>query len=237
LPFTATKVNQRDYVLVPNQPLAENTSYLLDDKNTCTNFPILGPKVTFQTSAVAPMPTALGNLIVTAGGVGSLDAVTSSGSCTSSILVDRVMVTLDFAPDARPWREVLHFETLVDDRVWNGNPTGNYVAPGTSGHGRGVDMVFRVCESHDPGVGIPGVGPGPHTVAMRARLPGTTMEWMTEPVSIQLECNVVPQRDVDTPVVQLDNNGCSTTESPSWLVLALIALARRKRRDHEQERE
>jgi hypothetical protein len=216
-------VTQYDHVIVPEQPLVEGTTYTLTDSNVCSSDMIEGPSVTFQAGPAAPMPTELGTLSLTFAGIAPLVVTTSSGSCTAEVEAARTVVTLTLAADALPWRDALHFETLVDGRPWT-ELNLLTTPPGSSSQGRGRDLLFRICHTDDPGV-VPGLDGNPHEVSMRATLPGSDVALTTPALSFQLECPAEP--DPVEPVTA--DGGCSTTTGTSpWLVL-LIGLGLRRR--------
>ena len=218
LGLTPTVLPDGDYVLVPDQPLVAGTSYILRDHNVCDGED--GPSAVFTVGPAAPLPASLGTLRATARGVAALEVETDGGSCSSQIDADQATIDLDLAPEVAPWRDVLHFETRVDDKPWH--PQTSIIrrdAPGTSWRGRGVDLVYRTCRTDDPLVSS-ALDAGAHVVAMRATLPGSTAVVSSTSVVVELAC------------ASDDSGGCSAggSQAAPWLVLALGALAARKRR-------
>jgi hypothetical protein len=226
LPFTATQLPDGDYVLVPDQPLTPGTAYVLTDQTTCAGMAI-GPNVTFQVADAAPPPASLGALAETANLVGPLQL---QGGASCSFEVDAHQIGIGLLPgfEATAWRDVLHFETLVDGRVWDTSRSViSAVPPGASWRGRGVDLLYRVCRTDE--VGAPeGLAAGPHEVEMRATLPGSGVVVRSSSLSVHLECAGDGLPDMDGT-----DGGCDAGGSGSsgWLLLgSLAAVAGLRRR-------
>jgi uncharacterized protein (TIGR03382 family) len=227
LPFTATRLPDGNYALVPEQPLTPGTSYVLTDQSACGGTPT-GPSVTFQVTGAAPLPRSLGALVETTNLVGRLQVATGGGACSSEVDAHQLGIELQLASEAMAWRDALHFETLVDERVWR--PSGSapaVVPPGASWRGRGVDLLYRVCTTEDDFVSE-GLAAGPHEAAMRATLPGSgTVLWSSSlPVSIECAGDDLPDADEA-------GGGCDAGGSGStgwWLLGSLAAVARLRRR-------
>lgn len=211
LPFTATPLaDSSAYLIAPEQPLVEGATYQIGDTNTCTDYPDYpaAPTSVFLVAASAPLPTSLGAVTVTDSEVATLNVPTSSGSCTFDVQADRAMLTLELSPDAMPWRDALHIETLVDGQIWSSRA-----------------QVYRTCHSDDPGAAT-GLAAGTHEVSMRATLPGTDIMLTTAAVTFSLECPGDPEDPSDTPS---DDGGCSTSGGAGGIVLlALLGLVRRR---------
>lgn len=87
---------------------------------------------------------------------------------------DELRAGLVSTEPARPWLDVLQFETWVDEKRWSYQESNiAVVPPGQSPAGRGRDRVFHVCSSMDDTV-FRGVTEGKHVVTMRATLPGSS---------------------------------------------------------------
>lgn len=242
LPFTATLVRSTpfysDWQLLLGQPLVEGTSYTATDSNVCPSPFHPSPVSTFSVGPASPLPTQLGALTVAPSEVGVLDLGTGSGRCEWPVDATSAKIQLELSADALPWRDALHFETLVDGLPWiNGDLGALYPAPGSNGQGRGIDLLFRWCYTDDLGV-VSGLGPGVHSVAMRATLPGTNVLLVTPPISISFECP--PPRvgaditDVVPEPAEQTGCGCATSDAspiaPLLLALATFAGARALRR-------
>ncbi|HEU0034439.1 MAG TPA: hypothetical protein VFQ53_27640 [Kofleriaceae bacterium] len=219
LPFTSTKLDNGDYLIVPDAPLAAGSSYVLADHNTC-DLGRTGPSVTFTATDDAPLPAQLGSIDVVQGGNAPLAVGTASGSCYADVIADQVKLALVPSADAQPWMDALQFETIVDGRRWlaigNINDT---IAPGATWQGRGRDLVYAVCKTPDASIDR-GLAPGEHTIEFHATLPGTAITWTTEPVTIYLYCGP------DSGVSGHDAGvGCSTSDGGSpWLVLGALLM-------------
>ena len=229
LPFTATALPGGDYVIVPDQPLVEGTTYVLEDLATCGGAP--GPRVTFTAGPSAPLPTSLGTVSTDPHGLrGELEVATASGSCSTTI--DAVSMSISLLPstDAAPWMSLLLFETVVDDQPWKIQSSINFPPPpGGSWRGRGRDLVFRTC-TPNLDASYPGMAPGGHPVAFRASLPN--MQPISTPdLNVELMCDSITDPDPTDP--SDDSGGCtSTTPTSSSLLLVAFAVLLRRRRDH-----
>jgi MYXO-CTERM domain-containing protein len=224
LPFTATKLPSGDYVIVPDAPLAAGTAYVLEDLMPCTFIPNNPPvRNTFTAGPSAPLPQSLGGVSLIGHGIqGDLEVGTSDGSCSKTVDAVSISVQLEPSADAQPWLSLLLFQTLVDDAVWSAQRQINVpIAPGESWKGRGIDLLYRVCEE-DTGNINRGLSVGGHRVQFRGALPGVATELYSSDTSVELMCDSTDP-DPDDPLGN-DGGGCSSSGAPS-LLLALLALA------------
>ena len=225
LPFTATAVGDGSFVLVPTQPLTENTTYVVTDNNTCTDsVGTMGPTTSFQVGPPAPLPTVLGTLDITSDAVEMIDVATISGSCSASILAHRVAITPNLIFEATPWTDVFHFETYVDGELWQ--RTESLPTP-ISVHG--TWQLYRTCQSDDD-LASQGLAAGPHTVTVKATIPGTSTVLWSEPLTIALYC---PGEDPgDDDANDGTDGGCQAggTTAPLWLLVGALGLVTRFRR-------
>jgi hypothetical protein len=227
LPFTATKLQDGTYHLVPSQPLTPGTAYVLTDQSTCGSGTMTGPSVMFQVAAAAPLPTSLGTLAQTSTLVGPLQISTASGSCSSQVEARQIRIELQLASDASPWRDALHFETLVDGQPWRASESINStLPPGASWRGRGVDLLYLVCKTDDLTISK-GLAAGAHEVVMRATLPGSGVVVQSSPLSVTLDC--ASDGKPGDGSSGGDSGGCdaggSGSSSSGWLVLGSLAAA------------
>jgi hypothetical protein len=213
LPFTTTALADGALLIVPTNPLAENTTYVVTDGNTCESSGYAGPTTTFQVGATAELPTALGSLSVVSDTVEMITVGTSSGSCSTSILGHRVGITPNLIAEATPWTSVFHFETYVDDQLWRRTESINIQASP-----RGTWELYRTCESTDTGAS-PGLAAGPHTVKVKATIPGTTTVLWSEPITVDMHCPGEPGAPDDP-----NGGGCNAGGTTGSLWLALVAL-------------
>ena len=238
VPITGSALPNGDWVFTIDAPLAEGTTYALRDLNVCAGDQI-GPTAMFAAAAAAPLPTELGTLAETEHLLGGLEVGTSSGSCSIGVEADQALIDLALAPSAVPWRDVLMFETLVDDLIWRPSSSINSsLPPGTSWGGRATDRVYSTCSSPDPSAS-PGLAVGPHEVTMRATLPGATTPVTATSLTVELSCANVPPDECSDALVPHggcddgdDHGGCNTGGTTGLLGLALVGLVMglRKRR-------
>jgi hypothetical protein len=230
LPLTATKLPDGAYLLAPKQPLTPGTDYVLKDQNTCGS--LAGPSVAFRAASTAPLPTSLGTLTETMNRTGSITVESGGGACSGEAEAHQIEIALQPSADALAWKDVLHFETIVDGRLWSSASSAvTWVPPGSSWRGRGVDLLYLVCKSDDEYI-ADGLAAGPHEIVMRATLPGTTTVVQSSPLTIQLECADAGPSDMDDPDGAGGGCAASGPGSASWLLLLgpLAALLGRGRR-------
>lgn len=228
LPFTATALDDGSFVLVPSEPLVEGTTYVVTDNNACPDSVGLdGPMATFHTGPAAPLPNVLGSLHVTSNAVEMMDVATASGSCSASILAHRVGITPELIFEATPWTDVFHFETYVDGTLWE--RTESILTPDAL---RGTWQVYRTCQSDDP-LASQGLDAGPHTVTVKAAIPGSSTELWSDSLTVELYCPGEGPGDGDDGGGSgggEDGGGCQAggTSAPMWLVLGMLALIARR---------
>lgn len=228
LPVTATAVGGGAFVLVPTQPLSENTAYVVTDHNTCADtVGTMGPTTSFQVGPPAPLPTVLGTLEITSDAIEMIDVATTSGSCSASILAHRVGITPALIFEATPWTDVFHFETYVDGALWQ--RTESLPTPISV---RGTWQLYRTCESDDP-LASAGLAAGPHTVTVKATIPGTSVVLSSEPLTVALDCpGEAPGDHGGDNAGGGADGGCQAggSSAPLWFVLGTLGLVARQRR-------
>jgi hypothetical protein len=233
IPFTAEPIGGTHYLLVPHVSLAEG-SYILADRNDCGPGGT-GPQVTFTVTPVAAMPTSLGPLVASAASLEKITLLDSSGPCDVDAQVSQASIQLAPSLVANPWLDVMHFETLVDGKLWSySNSAVQEIPPGASAAGRGVDRVFQVCSPNTKAQ--VGLLAGKHTVSMRAHVPGSTTTIMSDEIQVTLNCGDASDPGPDDPGGSHATGGCSAggTGASLWPLLALIGIiarlgARRRR--------
>jgi hypothetical protein len=179
----------------------------------------------------APPPTHLGTLVVTNGEIAPLEVASASGSCSSEVSADRSTFVLAPVTEAKPWLDVLQFETFVDGTKWQGASSINQLlAPGTSWQGRGHDLLYRVCQTTDAAVGR-GLDAGKHQVELHATLPGMQVALTSDSATAAVACPSDPEC-TDETTCKPDQAGCSASGASGapWLLLALGLLLCRCRR-------
>jgi MYXO-CTERM domain-containing protein len=236
LPFTATPRGDGTYLIVPSPALDEG-SYVLSDNNQCLGS--AGPRSSFTLGPAAPLPAQLGMLVAAPPQHGNLGVATAKGSCNELVYAAYVDLQLVLAPDAEPWANALHYETLVDGKRYRAAADINQIIPlGSSWVGRGRDRVIARCDSATPDGTFSGVEPGMHEIVLRATIPGTQIVLASSSVLVDLSCahNCDGVHGGDAGFGghghHDGHDGCSTAGgTPGVLGLALIALigARRRR--------
>lgn len=225
LPFTATALQNGDYVIVPGMPLVQGTSYVLEDPTVCDVGTV---KQTFTVGAAAGLPEALGAVqLIGHGSRGKIDVASFSGSCSTEIDVTSIGIELAPSAELAPWMPLLLFETIVDGQAWQIQPSiGARPAPGASWKGKGKDLLFRTCVDN-PDASFTGMSEGGHQVAFRATLPNGASALVTPAQAVELMCDdpIDPDPDPD------HDGGCSTGGAASLgaALLGLLALRRRRR--------
>jgi hypothetical protein len=202
-------------------PLAEGTTYTLADLHECEVDFYQPPSATFVAGPPAALPTTLGTLTST----GPTLATHRFACPDQTVEVVQQIVQLELSSDAAPWRDALHFRTLVDDSPWR-YEYRLFTPPDFAGYARDSDLIYALC---GPEGYMIGVSPGVHEVKMRATLPGTDLVLETPPITIELHCP--PDPTLPDPPPPIDD-GCATT-SPSWGVLGALLLLLRRRRRYE----
>lgn len=180
-----------DNVVTLGEPLVAGADYLLRGTLVCSE----GDAPYTQTShiTVAPaaaLPTELGTVTAADIGIGPVTAITYIGSCNLEVDASRSRVLLAMHASAEAWSDAMVFETWVDGARWR--PVGSLGGPigplSGSWIGRGEDVAYAHCVETDLVVDE-GLGEGPHTVEMRARIAGTT-DWVaSDTTSIALSCS------------------------------------------------
>lgn len=159
---------------------------------------------TFTAGPTAPLPTTLG-VLYGSGMMWGEVSVPEDGQCDMPAWAVYDELTLELSEDAAPWRDLLVFETLVDGLPYaplgSSNP-GGYGAsgtaePGGSWLGRGRDRIYALCDALPDTARSEGVEEGHHVVQMRATLPGTSIELVSDPLPLDLYCAPHPPYPCD----------------------------------------
>lgn len=169
-------------------------SYIFTTRRTCTF--MLGSgweqrvSVTISDQAAASPAGPVALKI----GLPNTDAlgIAAGVSCGESVNAAQLPIEMDLPEAMRTFRDQLYFETIVDGaRRWS--PSASIcspIVPGTSWRGKGVDLLFSVCD--DMQLSRSGLAAGRHTVEMRASLPGTDVSAVTSEVEVDLKCPKEP---------------------------------------------
>jgi len=228
LPFTTTAL-ANGVLIVPTNPLLENTTYTVTDGNQCEGYGV-GPTASFSVGSQAPLPAVLGTVEVASEGHDMIDVASASGSCSAQVLAHRIDISPNFDALALPWTNAFHFEIYVDGELWSRSESIN-----TPTSVRGTWRLYRVCESElDPYLLGSGLTAAAHEVKVKATIPGSTTELWTVPITVIAACpgegvDVNGDGDGDDEV-----GGCNATRGSgsAWLLFALALgySTRRKRR-------
>jgi hypothetical protein len=113
-------------------------------------------------------------------------------SCGATVTAAQLPIEMDLPEAMRAFRDQLYFETIIDGtRRWS--PSASIccpIVPGASWRGKGVDLLFSVCDDRE--LSRAGLAAGRHTVEMRASLPGTDVSAVTFEVEVDLKCPKEP---------------------------------------------
>jgi uncharacterized protein (TIGR03382 family) len=234
LPMTAMALPNGDFLLVPDAPLVAGTDYTVVDNTPCEYNPGPAAHATFHVVASAPLPATLGTLAITDHQEETFPVATTRGTCSSDVLADQARLALTPSDDALPWKDALHYQTIVDGQPWAAaNSLNQTSAPGSSWVGVAVDRIYHVCSTDDLSVGE-GLAAGPHQASMTATLPGSTVAISAAAVSLDLECSGSGSGSgsgSDGPVGgHADDGGCNAGGSPALSLALLVLLAARRRR-------
>ena len=233
LPFTATALSNGDYLLVPDAPLVAGTDYTIIDHTPCGTTPDAGPHATFHVVAAAPLPASLGTLDIIDHQQETFPVATASGSCTTDVLADQARLQLTPGADAVPWKDALHYQTVVDGQPWGASASINATyAPGSSWVGVAVDRLYHVCSTTDDTIGS-GLAAGNHQASMTATLPGSPVALAAAAVPVDLECSGSGSGS-NGPIAGGGEDGCSagggSAPVPGALLVLLVLGLRARRR-------
>jgi hypothetical protein len=228
--FTRSLSGPRTEVIIPSEGFEEGATYELDAASTCAARP--PTTTTFGVGAAAAEPTQLGTLSVTRE-VGSLP-IASGSTCSETIEAAQAIIDVELSSEAAPYASLLVYTTEVDGKPWTASASaGSEVHRAGSWKGIGRDLVYASCLPGQPST----LAPGPHSVVMKASLPGTPLELETPATEVDLACP--PSVDSPTDDVSSDrsSSSCAATGTPvrsgasgAALLCLAIALALRARR-------
>jgi uncharacterized protein (TIGR03382 family) len=237
---TAHGVSRAESLVMFDAPLVEGERYRLRAITSCETLeePRIA-EVEFEVGAAAPLPTALGALSAGDSTLGEVSQP-ASGSCFEPAAAAYVDIELTHPLETLPWKDVLVYHTYVDGEIyapqgsiiprhregWSSEGTPPDSLLGGSWIGRGRDRIYAQCGESN-GVNE-GVGEGPHMVRMRATLPGTDLVLETAEIPIELSCDDTVTAVAAEPACSATGPAAATTIG--WLVVATLAIARRRRR-------
>ncbi len=232
LPFSTMPLANGAFLIVPDEPLVEDTTYVVTDHNSCGEF-VDGPSASFVVGPSASLPIVLGSISATSERVETIDVSTSSGSCSTEVTAHRVTITPDLIAEAIPWSSVFHFEILVDGEVWQATDSIN-----TFPDVRGTWQLFRTCPGSTMDTSAdPGLSQGLHVVSVRAAIPGTPTVLTTEAITVDMHCPGEPGSNIDgDDDLEDGGGGCQAAPASSvpWHALVMLGalgvVTRRRRR-------
>jgi hypothetical protein len=123
----------------------------------------------------------------------NLVGLAAGGSCAESVNAAQLPIEMVLPDAMRAFRDQLYFETIFDGthRWFPSSSVCAPVLPGTGWQGKGVDLLFSVCDDTSA-FAQRGLASGRHTVEMRASLPGTGVSAVTSKVEVDLKCTKEP---------------------------------------------
>lgn len=152
-----------------------------------------GSVARFSAAEAAPLPTALGELAVSAQRDDSVLVYESAG-CTQSIDVIARDVELVLSSSASPWADALFYETAIEGETFEPQEGAQFDPyPGTAMAGRGQELVRTQCDIDYPQGAVVGRGgetiaPGTHRVELIARIPGESLLLRSDEARVALTC-------------------------------------------------
>jgi uncharacterized protein (TIGR03382 family) len=242
-PISGELAGRPGFLIIPGTPFVEGASYVAWDRG-CTNFSESEPPpppsldgsediyypflsdvqwsvARFTITEAAPLPSALGELVVSA----QRDTevwVYDSGLCTDTMDVIARDVVLELSASADPWADALFYRSVMDGETFE--PQGGAQVdpyPGTAMAGRGRELLYARCNAEQE-LGA-SISPNARRFELSAHIPGEDPQLTTAEVTVKLSC----------PSEAEPGGGCSTTGgsgSSSGLLLALALLWLRRRR-------
>lgn len=193
LDATVEHLDGAPWLVVPDEPLAGDTSYELQaacPRYDADNAPL--ETLRWQTTADdAPIPEEIGTLQIEAQEL--IEAtIAASPDCSVEAPIYAVDLKVDLADGAIPWEGALQFETQVTDdagdtQIWNPSiGLGREHAPGASWMGRTVERLYTHCGDYSGAEA--GLQPGTYDVTLTATLPGEDLALETDTLEVTLEC-------------------------------------------------
>lgn len=199
----------------------EGDEWVIEETHSCDNwaYPV-SSQTRVRIGAAAPLPAVLGQLRVSGVRREEVQVADASGSCSSPIDAAVVEVSVDFAPEILPYRDLLRYDTLVDGAtVWEA--PGSIVRPYSEGE---TVRIFVPCQTPGEYQMLPDIGEGMHTIVRRAYLPTVADPVASNQVTVTISCDVT---EPEKPGKK--SSGCSVGGrlplAPPHAVLAMFLLA------------
>jgi hypothetical protein len=215
LSFAALPRDRPDHLEL-NEPLVAGERCMLSSGVTDCSVDGAGAylegRAEFDVVDSSPLPEELGLIAVAGPKLDDIE-ISADTSCSERVSACIVNASVVFSAAALPWKDALLFETIVDGEPFS--TSRNLALPDELGglyHGRTADVVYAL------GGKIPGnviaereLDPGEHTLAIRARLPGSDVILATPPVTINLDCGRRAQVPLARSEVSAGSNSCTVT--------------------------
>ncbi len=195
----------------PEDPLEPEARYRVIGPDYCTDDePDSVTPHNFRATEEAGLPEELGGLEAT-NSKGELTVSTNSGACSIPIAADQMEISLNPTPEAKPWWDLFQFSTYVDGERWFYSRhllgVGRSWVSGYTRHGR--DLIYASCGER----GYKGLAEGTHIVKIKATLPGSDREWVSDSLEVELSCD-------DVPPLSVHKESLADLE---WLVLLIFS--------------
>lgn len=255
VPLTITEQSYAGQILAPSIPLTAGSQYELHYVEQCPDSPSYPlepasiPVVQeFTAGPPRPSPTAVGTVAVKSRSKETLTVLTSSGSCTTTLLAGVVNLELTFDESIKPFLPTTKLITRVDGNEWSSTQYG--VDEGTlstqpqATYGRRYNLIFGACQAPAQSGDDVGLTMGKHTVELSAHVAGAQTDPAPVSIEVDLTCDQVPSTpdggaaDASGTAESgsSEDTGCHAASAPggaSWwtalMLMGAVALLRRRR--------
>jgi hypothetical protein len=194
----------------------------------------------FQVAESSPIPESLG-LLAVAGPKYEEIELAADASCSENVAACVVRTSVVFNDQAISWKDALLYETIVDGEPFSA--WRDLALPDELGglyNGRDADVVYALIGETPENVRtVRDLDPGEHTLAIRARLPGSDLVLATPEVSINLDCGHAARVPLARNEVASGSESCTvsphlgSSRRPAGALvfsfLAAVLLAARRR--------
>lgn len=245
VPFEIVEREFRQWFIQPDA-LEVGARYRLEDVGDCA-----AAAIEFEVVEAQPLPEDLGALVLGAAYQGYV-SVPANASCTEDAPAVMVDVNIALSDSAKPWADLLQFQTLVDGAIWPSWWSLSLASDDPYGFQGGEDLLYAECPQRlDPNEMITGnrfesfaLDEGSHRVWIEATLLGVEGVLKTASDEIELSCGdddaepdagAPPSRDAGEnddagadagdSRVDADSGGCSVMYAHGDGFRALWAIA------------